>query len=80
MSGVDAVGGSSSSGAYDLANKMRHKCTIYKSLIVLMIFFLISTKSVYSFDNNRKGFVLGDRKSTRLNSSHSSVSRMPSSA
>ena len=26
------------------------------------------------------GEVLGDRKSTRLNSSHSSVSRMPSSA
>ena len=28
----------------------------------------------------RQGFVEEDRKSTRLNSSHSSVSRMPSSA
>ena len=27
-----------------------------------------------------KGRIIGDRKSTRLNSSHSSVSRMPSSA
>ena len=26
------------------------------------------------------GFILGDRKSTRLNSSHRSLSRMPSSA
>ena len=30
--------------------------------------------------NNKKTFNVLDRKSTRLNSSHSSVSRMPSSA
>ena len=32
------------------------------------------------FLENAKIGVIGDRKSTRLNSSHSSVSRMPSSA
>ena len=34
----------------------------------------------YKFEDNSKQGVIKDRKSTRLNSSHSSVSRMPSSA
>ena len=41
----------------------------------------ISSKdTLYAFNKGINFFFYSDRKSTRLNSSHSSVSRMPSSA
>ena len=45
---------------------------------IVNLFFEDSTRTRISFEAAAKR--LSDRKSTRLNSSHSSVSRMPSSA
>ena len=42
---------------------------------------ITKSDNIYLYDENGNKFIDGpDRKSTRLNSSHSSVSRMPSSA
>ena len=44
---------------------------------------ILGEQTLTELDNNSKGYIIvntGDRKSTRLNSSHSGESRMPSSA
>ena len=54
----------------------------FRSLVLLLGFLFlyvpIFSLIVYSFNESR--LVTVDRKSTRLNSSHSTLSRMPSSA
>ena len=66
-------------------------CIIKKPTWSLVIILLISSsgmsqnekvKNLEDFDRKvyHFGFTLGDRKSTRLNSSHTDISRMPSSA
>ena len=44
------------------------------------VLFLLGTEMDFRVDKLSAGFVFKDRKSTRLNSSHSGESRMPSSA
>ena len=54
-----------------------HKRLWWKEAMLMGAFY-----SVYTFTRNQFGsdIVNGDRKSTRLNSSHTDISRMPSSA
>ena len=49
-------------------------------LPVVFAFFAANLVGAFIFMGGDKGVMQLDRKSTRLNSSHSSVSRMPSSA
>ena len=57
-----------------------------KKLLIALFFVSLSGCSVIDayfmahYDNNEYGLVNEDRKSTRLNSSHTDISRMPSSA
>ena len=62
---------------------------VYNILLIIMNYFLLSVFTLFFFKNVKEKpwihglifpFIYLDRKSTRLNSSHSSVSRMPSSA
>ena len=41
---------------------------------------LMTEKNVSHLESTNQGYILADRKSTRLNSSHTDISRMPSSA
>ena len=56
------------------------------AVIVTLIFFIVLAYNAYYAPlpdikvSNTETVIIPDRKSTRLNSSHSSVSRMPSSA
>ena len=51
----------------------------FEILMAIIIFLLTIVSGIFPFVK-RVNNPAGDRKSTRLNSSHSSVSRMPSSA
>ena len=57
-------------------NVPRHPTQLYESLAYLIIFFIL----IIIYKNKYKQLSNGDRKSTRLNSSHTDISRMPSSA
>ena len=65
--------------AYAARQERPMVCSVIADLIS-RIESLQSTDSLLDKLENRKPGDSGDRKSTRLNSSHSSVSRMPSSA
>ena len=47
---------------------------------ITMVRIVAQTVMIKELPNTRQKFIFADRKSTRLNSSHTTVSRMPSSA
>ena len=49
-------------------------------LFILSLFIWCGCSSEILFDMDRSENIFTDRKSTRLNSSHTDISRMPSSA
>ena len=63
---------------------LNHRCVVdppwKRSALSLLKLAKAPVLPLYVHGSNGMGFQLADRKSTRLNSSHSSVSRMPSSA
>ena len=64
-----------------LSDASRGDVLVYSDFVDMVVTSETSSEAVeIGWDLGGKGRPLGDRKSTRLNSSHSSVSRMPSSA
>ena len=65
----------------DVVGSLRHRRPSWADFVSQMHFVGVKSQTVVLTTGAATGMVLcADRKSTRLNSSHSSVSRMPSSA